>query len=1594
MRPNFIISSVLSALLLAGAYFLFGIAGLQLAIPPGYASAIFPAAGIGFAVVLYGGYHLLPGVWLGSVGINLWIAWIHGSLGIKSLFVAVAIALGSTFQAWLSSVLVRYCLKNTWRILDHDKDIIRFLMLAGPLGCLISASWANSALMLFNVISSTEFAFNWWNWWIGDTIGVLLFAPLTLIILRRRSPLWKVRLTHVALPTLAAIAGIIVAFVYVSNNELLKLKQRIDDHGLSFANHLQMELLHHQEIVAALSNFIQVSSNLSFSDFERFTKQSLAAHPDLQALSWNPVIAQADRKQFEASMAQEVDVPGFRITQLDRQGQRVVADNRDDYVVVHYISPLDNNRQVLGYDIASDPIRHSAINTAIQSGKLTITPPVRLIQDLNPSTSVLLLNPVYKDIPKADQEAVATHLKPFGFTVAVFRMQEMLSQHFVNPLPDTLSFILEDKEAPENNKLLYRSGPAIQSHLANLAWAGDIPIGGRIWHLSVYPTPEYFAANRSLLPWLVEATGLILASLLQAFLLAMTGRNAAIQRQVNEQTKELASKEKFLRLSQEGGGIGTWEADLVNNNQTWSEYTVSLLGLPVPDKPTWEDFLAVVYPEDRALVIDAAQAHIDHGARYDVEYRAVDINGNLRWMRSAGQVEHNADGKPSIMRGIVQDITELHHNRQQIEQLINEQKAILESRMVGIVTARDRKIAWANSAFETMLGYNEGEVIGAPSRQFYAHEQDYQTIGAAYINIENENIVRTQLEFVRKDGRHIWVDLSGTVLHKDKGESLWFFIDVTERKFAETQIVKSLSLLYATLESTNDAILVVDLNNTWIMHNRRFVDLWNISDEILAANDDSAALSYVLDQLEDADSFLNKVHDLYATPEESSFDLVRFKNGKTIERYSIPQRVDGTVVGRVWSFHDITERKQAEYSLQRASEKNIALLRNASDGIHILDTDANIIEVSDSFCAMLGYRREEMIGMNVTQWDAKFSAAECIQAVNRQFEKQVRSQFETLHRRKDGTIIEVEVSGFSLELDGKPVLFNSSRDITERKKKEKEIRIAATVFESQEGMMVTDADNLILRVNQAFTHITGYSAEEVVGKSPRILQSGRQDKSFYAAMWESINNTGAWEGEIWNRRKHGEIYPEHLIITAVKDQNDIVTNYVATLTDITMSKTAADEIERLAFYDPLTGLPNRRLLLNRLKPALASSHRSARKGALLFIDMDNFKMLNDTLGHDMGDLLLQQVAERLTYCVREGDTVARLGGDEFVVMLEDLSIQMIEAAKQTEIIGNKILAVLNRPYLLAAHDYRSTPSIGAALFNGHQQATEELLKQADIAMYQAKASGRNTLRFFDPQMQASINARVILEADLRQALAENQFQLYYQPQVQHNSQVIGAEVLIRWQHPQRGLVLPHSFIPLAEETGLILLIGQWVLETACAQIKLWESSDHTQHLQLAVNVSAKQFHQTDFVDHVRHVLHQSAINPSRLKLELTESLVLDDIDSTIIKMQLLRKVGVHFSMDDFGTGQSSLSSLKKLPLDQLKIDQSFVRDISIDPDDAVIVQTIIAMANNLSMEVIAEGVETEAQRVFLEQQGCPLCQGYLFSKPIPLLEFEQVAKTF
>ncbi|MCB1978083.1 MAG: EAL domain-containing protein [Burkholderiaceae bacterium] len=741
------------------------------------------------------------------------------------------------------------------------------------------------------------------------------------------------------------------------------------------------------------------------------------------------------------------------------------------------------------------------------------------------------------------------------------------------------------------------------------------------------------------------------------------------------------------------------------------------------------------------------------------------------------------------------------------------------------------------------------------------------------------------------------------------------------------------------------------------------------------------------------------------------------ESGRWLYVTAAPLRnAQGLLTGAIETVQDVTDRRRDQQLLEdrsaalqqanlvmeeRVQARTEELSRQLSfmhqlieaipSPLYYKDAQLRYLGCNSAFETFIGRPANQLIGISPSGAGPNALADQYLSADHELLAQRGKQIYEGAVRLADGQLRQVVFHKATFTLPDGSVggLVGVMLDITERTRMENDLRHAATVFDNiAEGVTIAEHDGTIIAVNRAFCTITGYDRAEVIGQNSRMLQSGRHDRQFYIHMWEALARNGRWQGEIWNRRKNGEIYPEWLSITAVHAPQKQTTHYVATFSDITHQKQNEARIEALAFSDPLTGLPNRRLLLDRLAHALLVSTRNERLGALFFIDLDDFKGLNDTRGHYVGDLLLQQVAQRLVACVREGDTVARLGGDEFVVMLEGLSQDAMQAVKQAEAVGSSILLALNEAYVLQGSAHHNTPSIGVALFGETPGSVEDLLKQADLAMYRAKASGRNALRFFDPEMQSVVATRVALEAELRQALQQNQFLLYYQPQVDDANQITGVEALVRWEHPQRGMVSPLEFIPLAEETGLILGLGHWVLQTACRQLAAWSTRPQRAHLTMAVNVSARQFHSPHFVEQVLGVLEHTQANPQRLKLELTESLLIANIEDVISKMDALKAHCVGFSLDDFGTGYSSLSYLKRLPLDQLKIDQGFVNHILTDPNDAAIARMVVALSESLGLEVIAEGVESAEQRDFLAHHGCRAYQGYLFSRPLPIDAFE------
>jgi diguanylate cyclase (GGDEF)-like protein/PAS domain S-box-containing protein len=696
---------------------------------------------------------------------------------------------------------------------------------------------------------------------------------------------------------------------------------------------------------------------------------------------------------------------------------------------------------------------------------------------------------------------------------------------------------------------------------------------------------------------------------------------------------------------------------------------------------------------------------------------------------------------------------------------------------------------------------------------------------------------------------------------------------------------------------------------------------------------------------------------------------------------------------------DVSERKRLQETERQNAERFKIVANTTTDIIWDWDPVADHIWWSEGIHSIFGYDAEQF-DAGIGAWSRRLHPDEREQVVAGLFtalrSPQPEWSDEYRFMRADGSYADVRDRGiFIRNSDGAATrVIGAMVDITKQKQAEADrARVearnqvqASLLDKAQDAISVTGIDARVHYWNKGAERLFGWSAEEVLGKTKAEL--GIVEQQEFDTAYPILLQQGVWSGEIVKRRKDGGNLTVESHLTLVRDDAGRPQSVLYIQTDVTQRKQAEQEIEDLAFFDPLTGLPNRRLLLDRLRHAVAACKRNRQTGALLFIDLDSFKSLNDTLGHDQGDVLLQQVAQRLRAGVpRSSDTVARHGGDEFVIVLEDFSGQPEQIARHAETVAEKIQASFEAPFPLDHHQHHASASIGVALFNEDIGDVDELLKRADLAMYQAKTAGRNAIRFFDPEMQTVINTRVQLEADLRQGLQRHEFRLHYQSQTDGDGHTIGAEALVRWQHPRRRMVLPAMFIPLAEETGLILPLGQWVLETACRQLVAWSRVPQTSHLTVAVNVSAYQFRQPDFVEQVLQVIERTGADPYKLKLELTESLLVADVERTVEKMKSLKAKGISFALDDFGTGYSSLSYLKRLPLDQLKIDKSFVRDVLTDPSDAAIARTVLVLGHTLGLEVIAEGVETLSQRDFLARNGCRAYQGYLFSHPVPAEQF-------
>jgi len=865
-------------------------------------------------------------------------------------------------------------------------------------------------------------------------------------------------------------------------------------------------------------------------------------------------------------------------------------------------------------------------------------------------------------------------------------------------------------------------------------------------------------------------------------------------------------------------------------------------------------------------------------------------------------------------------------------------------------------------------------VLHPEDRERYFTESQRSRVALAPFRWEGRALV---------NGKVKWIRLASDPTPVGNGESHWHGVlsDVTEKRMAEESLQNLATELQATLQAVPDLLFELDDNG-------KFLKIWAHDKKLLFAPEErilGRAFAEILPP--EAARTVEAAIKEASTEGYSRGQVIKLElpNGtkwfelstamKPATKYQSPQFI---VLSR-----DLTDRMDAYAALAQEKERFETLMHTSGDGIYILEQDGVVVEVNDRFCEMLGYSREEIMGMKVGDWDAKLSGPELKNLIDENFAKP--SIFETTHRRKDGSLINVEISSKAMRLGGRLVLWNASRDMTQRKKMEDELRLSASIYQnSNEGMLVADGDNIIVAVNPAFTRLTGYSAEDVIGKSPSLLQSGLQSREFYREMWDRLESDGRWEGEIWNRHKLGHYFAEQLSITVVKNKDGSVHRFIAQFSDVTEKKKKEDQIWQHANYDNLTGLPNRRLFLDRLEMEIKKAKRGNYGLALLFIDLDRFKEVNDTMGHAKGDILLREAADRIRKCLRDSDTVARLGGDEFTTIIADYGDQ-----SRIEQIAQRILNLLGQPFDLGGDDCAFvSASIGIATFPTDADDVETLMKHADQSMYAAKSQGRNQFGFFTPSMQKAAQEKLDLSLDLRIAVVNCEFELHYQPIVNlKDGGIAKAEALLRWRHPRRGMVSPAVFIPIAEESGLIHEIGEWVFEQAVTDVAGWLAK-FGGPIEVAVNKSPTQFMRASGSQWLEK-LAQKGLPPGSITVEITEGTLLKESASVKQCLAAFKENGVLVALDDFGTGYSALSYLQLYEVEYVKIDRSFISGMITSEKNQALVEAMIAMAHKLGIRTIAEGVETQAHHDILVKLGCDFAQGFLYSKAVPKQEFER-----
>ncbi len=1047
--------------------------------------------------------------------------------------------------------------------------------------------------------------------------------------------------------------------------------------------------------------------------------------------------------------------------------------------------------------------------------------------------------------------------------------------------------------------------------------------------------------------------------------------------------------ESRLREAQQVAHIGSWEFNLRTGELWWSDEVYRIFGLnPRSDRTSYKTFIDIVHPEDRESVDRAYREPIDNRLPYELVHRLRLGNGDVKYVKERGETIYDeATGKPIRSIGTVQDISEQYRQERDKNRFHAILNAVVEgSSDVIFVKDVESRYLLVNRAITSLTQLSREDIVGKTDFDLFPEHlaEKYRRDDRRVVETQQTETFEDPL--IVNDRKLSFLTTKGPLVIDGVTQGVFGIArDISQRIETEQRLRQSEESYRGLFNSVLDGIFILDQDG-------RVVDVNEAVEQMYGHPRRYFTGKYLTDL---ADPRKSDLADL-----EQSWQQVLRGNrrnltfwGRRINGQAFPKDImlnRGCFNGRealIAVARDISEQVENQARLARVEWEWNQAMDQFEDAIYLIDMKRQLKRANQAFYRMIGSSPERCIGRPIADLihpDGNQQDCPVCRAQEAVRDETIVLEPGDRANPCDGPV-EVKLKVVRDDSDTACGMLLSVRDLSEIRRTQERLRLAASVFENTgEGVVITDADGNIVEVNRAFSEITGYRRDEVIGRNPRIWQSGRHDKGFFDQMWAVLRTTGEWRGELWNRRKDGTIFPELLTISSVFDDDHKLTHYVGVFTDIGQLKQTEQQLDHLAHHDSLTGLPNRLFLYGRLEQAIRHAERRGTQLAVIFQDLDNFKNINDSFGHPLGDELLTQVAAKLMGTMRREDIVARLGGDEFVTVLEDIG-----KAENVLVAAEKLMAAFAEPFPLGGLDIRVTTSIGISLYPSDGKDVPTLLRNADAAMYRAKAQGRNTYQFYTQELTRNAFERIVLENDLRRALDEEQLLLVYQPQVELlGGRVVGVEALLRWRHPELGLVPPVKFIPLAEECGLILQLGEYVLNTACRQGKRWLEKG-VDFGCIAVNISAIQIQRGGLLDEVKKALALSAMPAARLELEVTEGFIMTQAEFAVGQLSELRQLGVTLSIDDFGTGYSSLNYLKKLPIHKLKIDQSFVRDIPNDANDMAIADAVIALGKSLGLTVIAEGVENAAQRQFLFDAGCQEGQGFLFGEPLSVPEFEQ-----